>query len=226
MKIVFHGDISERLPGIKLGYCFINGIVVTRKETRVKGILDELIEDIKNRMETDNLLESKNILDIRNLYWRAGTDPTKTRPSAEALLRMIHNNRRFPRINNIVDANNAGSLKYLLPISVFNMARVEGDITIRFSRDNDDFKPIGTKSETLPEGTIVVADEKKVICHGYASGDADETKMEKGVSDILLLIYGPSELSEEDLREATEYTGRLMAEVGGGDMGEVSVIVG
>ncbi len=40
------------------------------------------------------------------MYLRIGLDPTKTRPSNEALLRRVRRGDAFPRVNALVDAVN------------------------------------------------------------------------------------------------------------------------
>src|SRR5207247_2419780 len=43
----------------------------------------------------------------RKLYRKFGTDPTRTRPSSEALLRRVKKGEPLPRINSLVDVANA-----------------------------------------------------------------------------------------------------------------------
>ena len=43
---------------------------------------------------------------VRSMYRRFGVDPTKTRPSSEALLRRVRKGDPFPRVNSAVDVCN------------------------------------------------------------------------------------------------------------------------
>ena len=49
------------------------------------------------------------------MYKRVGIDPTKTRPSSEALLRRVRKGEPLPRINSLVDICNWCSLEFQLP---------------------------------------------------------------------------------------------------------------
>ena len=53
---------------------------------------------------------------VRTMYKRVGLDPTKTRPSSEALLRRVRKGDALPRINSMVDVCNWCSLEFQLPV--------------------------------------------------------------------------------------------------------------
>ena len=63
--------------------------------------------------------------DARTLYKALGLDPTKTRPSNEALLRRALKGESLYRINTLVDALNLCSLRYQLPFGLYDLARIE-----------------------------------------------------------------------------------------------------
>ena len=52
---------------------------------------------------------------VRTMYKRVGIDPTKTRPSSEALLRRVRKGESLPRINSMVDVCNWCSFEFQLP---------------------------------------------------------------------------------------------------------------
>ena len=65
------------------------------------------------------------------MYRRVGLDPTKTRPSNEALLRRVRRGDPFPRVNALVDAVNLCSLELQLPYGVYDRAALAGPIALR-----------------------------------------------------------------------------------------------
>src|SRR5205085_1957866 len=67
--------------------------------------LDEPLRAAAARMRT--AVESAEITTaVRSMYKRVGLDPTKTRPSSEALLRRVRRGDELPRINSLVDIIN------------------------------------------------------------------------------------------------------------------------
>ena len=70
----------------------------------------------------------------RKLYRKFGTDPTRTRPSSEALLRRVKKGEPLPRINSLVDVANALSVQLQVPVGLYDLDKVKGDelvITVR-----------------------------------------------------------------------------------------------
>ena len=57
---------------------------------------------------------------VRAMYKRVGLDPTKTRPSSEALLRRILKGGAIPRINTMVDVINWCSVEFQLPYGLYD----------------------------------------------------------------------------------------------------------
>ena len=68
---------------------------------------------------------------VRTMYKRVGLDPTKTRPSSEALLRRVRKGDSLPRINSMVDVCNWCSLEFQLPYGLYDAAQIDGDVELR-----------------------------------------------------------------------------------------------
>ena len=80
--------------------------------------------------------------EARRLYRSLGTDPTRTRPSSEALLRRVLKGNPLYVINNAVDACNLASLCFLLPIGLYDLERIEGDIILRLGKLGEEYDGI------------------------------------------------------------------------------------
>ena len=61
---------------------------------------------------------------LRAMYRQCGMNPTKTRPSSEALLKRLRRGDPFPRINTLVDICNACSVQTLLPYGLYDSDRI------------------------------------------------------------------------------------------------------
>lgn len=82
------------------------------------------------------------LAEARTLYKSFGTDPSRHRPSSEALLRRVLQGKGLYRISNVVDTCNLASLTYLLPIGMYDLAKIEGDIVLRTGRDGEEYAGI------------------------------------------------------------------------------------
>src|SRR5215813_12203384 len=78
-----------------------------------------------------SILESSAILATRSGYKALGKDPARYRGSAEALIRRIIAGKGLPRIHAIVDIINIASVESRLPVGLYDLAHIRGNITFR-----------------------------------------------------------------------------------------------
>src|SRR6056297_1793457 len=67
----------------------------------------------------------------RDLFRQLKIDPTRHRPSSEALLRRAMKKKGFYSINTVVDICNWCALDFLLPNGVYDLEKIHGDIVLR-----------------------------------------------------------------------------------------------
>ena len=109
----------------------------------------------------------------RELYRRFGTDPTRMRPSSEALMRRIKKGEPLPRINSLVDVANALSVQLQVPVGLYDLGKVKGEeLVIRLGRDGESYEGIG-KERVNVAGRICVADAEGPC--GNPSADSART---------------------------------------------------
>jgi DNA/RNA-binding domain of Phe-tRNA-synthetase-like protein len=94
----------------------------------------------------------------RELYRKFGLDPTRVRPSSEALLRRLKKGEPMPRINSLVDVANAMSVQLQVPVGLYDLDKVKGDeLVIRLGVEGEGYTGIGKERVNLA-GRICVAD--------------------------------------------------------------------
>src|SRR5688572_29604328 len=93
---------------------------------------------------------------VRSMYKRVGLDPTKTRPSSEALLRRVRRGDTLPRINSMVDVCNWCSLEFQLPYGLYDAERIVGDVELRLGRAGELYAGI-RKDDVHVDGRITLA---------------------------------------------------------------------
>jgi len=100
----------------------------------------------------------------REFFRAIGIDPTKRRPSSEALLRRALNNKGFFKVNTLVDAANYCSLDFLLPICVYDADKIGDKVEIRRGLENESYQSLAGKILHL-EGRYVIADTEGAFGH-------------------------------------------------------------
>lgn len=93
----------------------------------------------------------------RKLYQAFSVDPTKNRPSSEALWRRIKKGLEFPIVNLFVDLTNFLSLKYQVSYGLYDLDKLEGDIEVAQGGEGDSYQGIRKDIINL-EGKIVLRD--------------------------------------------------------------------
>jgi DNA/RNA-binding domain of Phe-tRNA-synthetase-like protein len=158
-----------------------------------------LLEEMKVREteilhlpEPRALLESPKILATRAGYKVLGKDPARYRGSAEALLRRIVSGKGFPQINSVVDIINLVSVESRLPIGLYDLAHVKGDITFRTGRAGESYKGIGKYDLNL-EDLPLFSDEEGP--HGSPTSDSERTMVTPATQNIaaILVSFGGAE---------------------------------
>src|SRR5262249_48535282 len=83
----------------------------------------------------------------RRLYRAFGIDPTRTRPSSEALLRRVVQGKPLPKILGAVDLCNLCALRFLLPIGLYDAHRIRGGVTLRRGRAGEASRGVGKEED-------------------------------------------------------------------------------
>lgn len=79
---------------------------------------DSSVERARERLDLLNLASHPTVAALRRLFRAAGCDPTRYRPSSEALIRRVLKGASLPAINPLVDLNNCLSLALAVPCCV------------------------------------------------------------------------------------------------------------
>ena len=128
---------------------------------------------------------------VRSMYKRVGLDPTKTRPSSEALLRRVRKGGDLPRINSLVDVINWCSLETRLPFGLYDLARIDGDVTLRLGRDDESYA--GIRKDTVHvAGRLTLADAAGPF--GNPTSDSARTMVTTATTSALVVIFVPAAL--------------------------------
>jgi DNA/RNA-binding domain of Phe-tRNA-synthetase-like protein len=136
----------------------------------------------------------------RELYRRFGIDPTRVRPSSEALLRRLKKGEPLPRINSLVDVANALSVQLQVPVGLYDLGKVKGDeLVIRLGLDGEGYTGIG-KERVNVTGRICVADAEGPC--GNPSADSARTMITTETERAAWIYFLP--VSDEEVDRTAE----------------------
>jgi DNA/RNA-binding domain of Phe-tRNA-synthetase-like protein len=100
----------------------------------------------------------------RGVFRGFGVDPTQYRGAAEALLRRLTKKGDIPSINTLVDIGNLVSIRYALPVALFDTRALHGSITVRFADGAERYTTLGEREVEHPEpGEVIFSDETGLV---------------------------------------------------------------
>jgi len=136
----------------------------------------------------------------RELYRKFGLDPTRVRPSSEALLRRMKKGEPLPRINSLVDVANALSVQLQVPVGLYDLDKVKGEeLVIRLGAEGESYAGIG-KEKVNVAGRICVADAEGPI--GNPSADSARTRITTDTERAAWIYFLP--VSDDDIDRTAE----------------------
>jgi DNA/RNA-binding domain of Phe-tRNA-synthetase-like protein len=199
----FHVD-----PGVaaivRPGWFDAPAVVVVERDPRMDEPLRAAADAVRVRPEPAELIAA-----VRTMYKRVGLDPTKTRPSSEALLRRVRRGDALPRINSLVDVINWCSLESQLPFGLYDLDRIRGSVTLRLGGPDESYA--GIRKDTVHlGGRLTLADDDGPF--GNPTSDSARTMVTPATTRALVVIFVPAPLPPAVGDRAADLTRRRIAE--------------
>ena len=186
-----------------------DGIVVRAEDPQVWEEVERVAAASRARWTGKAPGEIPELQPARELYRRTGEDPTKLRPSSEALLRRVLRGESLYRINSLVDTCNLCSLEFLLPIGLYDRGRIRGEVTARLGRAGESYESLG-KGIYVVAGRLALFDEDGPF--GSPTNDSRRTAITEATAACLMVIFAPASYPAGRLAEHAEHAaGRLRA---------------
>ena len=136
----------------------------------------------------------------RALYRKFGVDPTRMRPSSEALMRRLKKGEPFPRVNSLVDVANAMSVQLQVPVGLYDLDRVAGEeLSIRLGAEGEAYEGIG-KERVNVAGRICVADAQGPC--GNPTSDSARTMITTATERAAWIYFLP--VRDDDIDRTAE----------------------
>ena len=182
---------------LKPGILIAENIQIADASVYLWAEIDEISE--KYSVLFKNMLPSdiQELSYARDLYKSVGVNPTKTRPSSEALLRRVMQHKKLYRVNNLVDTWNLESLEFFLPVGLYDIDKIaSAEIVVRKGAQGEFFEGI-RKADVNVEDRLCIADSEGAF--GSPTSDSLRTAITDKTTRILVLIFAPANYPEEML---------------------------
>ena len=142
-------------------------------------------------------------LQVRDLLRHGGFKPTgRSKPASEYLLRAAGEGV-LGSINVLVDACNVVSLHSGLPISVVDLVRVEGVLSVGIAPEGSSY-PFNAGGQVIDVGGLLCLCDQQGPC-ANAVKDAQRTKTTSETRQALVVVWGASSLWPRSAQAAAWY---------------------
>jgi DNA/RNA-binding domain of Phe-tRNA-synthetase-like protein len=185
---------------MRLG-CIRAAVKVLPSSVDLLGYIDGVCNILKNRMRVDEVSKIEIISDTKYAYRQLGKDPSRYRPSAEALTRRVVQGKGLYQVNNIVDTLNIISIKHGFSIGGYDLGCIEGNVELSIGRHSEPYEAIGRGHLNI-EHLPVLRDLNGAF--GSPTSDSSRTMIKSGTKDFLMVFFDFSGYNE--LQEAMDDT--------------------
>jgi DNA/RNA-binding domain of Phe-tRNA-synthetase-like protein len=165
------------------------------------------------RIGTTPLSELPSLAAWRRAFRAFGVDPTAYRSAAEALLRRLTKQGSIPSINALVDIGNLVSIRYALPVAVFDQRAMAGGTTVRFATGSETFTDLGSGERESPEaGEVIFVDEAGLVsARRWCWRQSAESASGPTTTEVLVTVEGHHDGAAADVAAALADLGALLS---------------
>lgn len=175
--------------------------------------IEEFTELYRRKYTTDSIKQMPAIQATRQAYKRCGKDPSRYRPSSEALCRRILRGIPLYQIDTLVDLINLASIYSGHSIGGFDRDKIQGSrLVLGIGKAGEPYEGIG-RGELNIEGIPVYRDAVGGI--GTPTSDNERTKISLDTIHLLAIMNAYSGM--EGLKESVDYMVGLLKEFAGAE---------
>jgi DNA/RNA-binding domain of Phe-tRNA-synthetase-like protein len=202
----YHQAIVERFPTIVGGVILADGLTNGETPAELREIYTHEQEKVKQRIGTTPLSQIPALIAWRRAFRAFDVDPTQYRSAAEALLRRLTKKGDIPTINTLVDIGNLVSIRYALPVAVFNIRLLSGAVTVRIASGDEQYTNLGQSDEDPPRpGEVIFADEAgMVIARRWCWRQSEPSAAQMDTTNAIITIEGHHAEARRDIEAALQ----------------------
>lgn len=201
MKLLVSPEMHSVCPEFR-GACITANIKNSEYSDELWREIDALSDEYRATLTTESLKLMTSIQATRRIYKVCGKDPSRYRPSGEALVRRVLQGKKLYQIDTLVDLINLASMKYGYSIGAFDADKFCGDtLTLGIGRDGEPYEGIGRGMINIA-GMPVYRDSLGGV--GTPTSDHERTKVSLATTRLIVLVNG-YDGSEQGVSQTAEF---------------------
>lgn len=215
----YHADILERFPKTRGGIILASGMTNAPTSDALGEAYQQEQHATINRIGETPLSELPSLSAWRTTFSAFGANPTKSRSAPEALLRRLTKKGDIPSINTLVDIGNLVSIRYALPVAVFDTRSLKGRLTVKFSKGTERYTELGSDEVRHPDvGEVIFADETDLVfARRWCWRQSLQSASKIDTTDAIIVVEAQHENNLDDIQQAQADLVSLLESHAGGN---------
>lgn len=214
----YHPDIVARYPNVVGGVILARGMTNGPAPEDLQAAFRAEQQATLRRTGDTPLSQIESLAAWRSVFRSFDVDPTQYRSAAEALLRRLTKKGDIPSINMLVDLGNLVSIRYALPVAVFDTCALQGAVTVHFADGSERYTTLGQDEVEHPEpGEVVFSDETKlVIARRWCWRQSDQSAAQEDTTQAIITVEAHHAGGQKDIDAALKDLLALLRSFAGG----------
>lgn len=182
-------QVRHELPGWELLWVrlHLRPVQASGNEEALAVLRSEVAEVARANFEGEGLADHPTVQAVRKLFRAAGCDPTRYRPSSEALLRRLLKGEELPVIHPLVDLNNCLSVELAVPCCVSADGSFTPPVTLRAGRPDETVQSL--RGPFNLEGKPLMEDAQGPFSTPIT--DSERVRVGEGTERAWIVVYLP-----------------------------------
>lgn len=214
MDISINQSLLTQYPELKFGIIHYTKIVVAESPQMIKGRMQLYQENLNLEMQENPVTQREGIAEWRRLWKKLGADSNRYRHSAESLMRRISKQNYLTPYHSGVDLNNFFSLQYEIPVGLYDVDQLQGDIEIALGNEDTGYEGLNGRFNSLNK---ILYSYDAVGAFGSPFVDSKRTSVSEETTEALQIFYLRPSLTEENATKLLASAGKMFNQIHGGD---------
>lgn len=217
MRIAYDAGLLAQFPttrgGILVADSAANGPTLPALAAAYAAEQGAVLDRVRNL----GFAEIPSLAAWRRAYRGFGAEPTKYRCAAEALIRRLKKKGDIPGLNALVDLGNLVSIRYAMPVAVFDVRDLTGTLTIRLAKGDERFTELGSEAIKHPEpGEVIFVDDSGLIfARRWCWRQSAQSAARQDTRRIVVTLEGHHDGAEDEIRAGLDDLRTLLAQYTG-----------
>ncbi len=202
MHFEHSGEIWRDFPELVPGVVFAEGL---GPEVPADARTAKFTAAARSRLATATEAELPEIRAWRRAFARMGLKPTQYRCASESLLRRFRKEGALPQVHPLVDLCNAISLAFAIPVAVFDVSRITGDLRVRYADGDEDYLTFSGETEHPSPHEVIFSDAaRRVHARRWTNRQSGWSAVQVSTTAALIVAEAMHDSAPSDVRELTD----------------------